>query len=310
MGSCWADLCCSSCCGGRTKSVAALAPVLAVHSPSVYSVAPKATQREPPFSPSSLQGEPMVVLLGSSGLGSSSGPNLGVNDTKSFRSSTTVSDYLNPPWGCERVSATPVADGLAGGFGFVRPIFKLPEGIRSRLLVWFDDSLERTEITVIYCAHEKSWIASDPLLEALRHPLYGVIEDLRSFSLFKDLDGNYVEVSFQGTYSGSQGWDEHNPIPMDRVVPYSHFAVEVGTARPVVWVNTWSHLMGEANANPTLRLHTCTSYAVKLGGRADIVEVFGQPLLDAVEAAKVLKVGSPGKSRRQTIWPRTSRSHR
>eukprot|EP00906_Rhabdomonas_costata_P007544 RCo010802 len=158
-----------------------------------------------------------------------------------------------------------------------KPVFKVPTKFVKHtgavLSVWFDDQQDSTEVTLMMKVAERR------LKATLRHPVFGHVEDLVTFTMLKDSVGRYKAVHFGSTYSGTQGWEEPCPQPFDAVVPYSEFSIELGSGRPVVWLNTWNNLLAERSTNLAMPVTTIASYRVFLGSRDDAKRVLGQEYL-------------------------------
>eukprot|EP00906_Rhabdomonas_costata_P034518 RCo048573 len=202
-------------------------------------------------------------------------------------SDTTESTDPRPPSPLGSAPALISAEGAVCP-NVALPIFKIPavelDNQIGIAVVFVETADDRVEFTLIF--------HNEQLTNAvLKHPLFGHIEDVVSLQFLTCSASSHEvsEVRFPGTYSGTQCWKDRSPQPLDAMVGFQQFALEVTSRRPLVWVNTWSHLLGEKNTNPGLALGTISTYPVLRGSRGDVLCALGHDLVAEMTA---LKVGS------------------
>ena len=89
-------------------------------------------------------------------------------------------------------------------------------------------------------------------------------------------------MEYPGTYSGEQKWNEKVPHHGEATVDLEKFEKKDGTD-PIIWVNTWNHLLGDKNNNPELEItyqrpmkagsvetKESRDFVVRLGSRAEV----------------------------------------
>eukprot|EP01012_Entosiphon_sulcatum_P027907 TRINITY_DN33705_c0_g1_i1.p1 TRINITY_DN33705_c0_g1~~TRINITY_DN33705_c0_g1_i1.p1 ORF type:complete len:263 (-),score=41.68 TRINITY_DN33705_c0_g1_i1:141-869(-) len=113
-----------------------------------------------------------------------------------------------------------------------------------------------------------------------------------TFYLNKDEERKaYTSVSFDHSWGGEERWDSPPSDAMHaHTEPYAAFQIEERSVpddastllrRPVVYINTASHLFGSRNTNPDLTLYTFDSYIPYAGNHRQATDI----LLRASEAA-------------------------
>ena len=63
-----------------------------------------------------------------------------------------------------------------------------------------------------------------------------------------------------------QPWYTRFPRHLSACVPWDRFA-KTESGRVILFVNTWNHMFGEANANANERMMTVSEYDSRLGSR-------------------------------------------
>lgn len=119
------------------------------------------------------------------------------------------------------------------------------------------------EVTVIFEDEDRPNPVSDLIYDLIRRPLFGRSEDIESIFVNGSRGAPAESIDFPGTYADGATWKALAPLHGTATVPIAKFerrqheGWEAGQC-PVVWVNTWSHLFGEANANPDMEMVYCS----------------------------------------------------
>lgn len=87
----------------------------------------------------------------------------------------------------------------------------------------------------------------DWLYDHIRRPLFGRWSDIESVVIIGD------KMEFPGTHSGDQKWHAKVPEHGEAAIELSKFEKKDETD-PIVWVNTWNHLLGETNNNTEMEM--------------------------------------------------------
>ena len=165
------------------------------------------------------------------------------------------------------------------------PVFAVPtvDGRQgNQLLALFVDASKGDEVTLTAV-----WADEDiqaPLLDLLydwqRWGQWHRLADVESFSYrYTDFTGatgspkpQPASITFPNTYSGAQTWD---------VLPADHHGATLAAeeflwldGRPVIFVNTWNHLLSNSNNNPQLDLEFVGDYPVYSGSRAEVQALY------------------------------------
>ena len=98
------------------------------------------------------------------------------------------------------------------------------------------------ELTLLFLDEDRPNACEDCVYDNIRRPLFGRFSDIESLFVINDI------VEFPGTHCGEQKWNEKVPHHNVATVEYAKFDKKDGTD-PIVWVNTWNHLIGEKNNN-------------------------------------------------------------
>lgn len=157
------------------------------------------------------------------------------------------------------------------------PVFAIPKvdlagdnGIKQVFMAEYEGGVE---LTVIFDDEDRPDAVSDFIYDMIRMPLFGRSEDIES--IFVECKANPMKVEsieFPGTYSDGADWAAAAPLHGHATVPIGKFERrELGKASPrksrlfgaadtgpLIWINTWSHLFGETNANPKMEMVFCT----------------------------------------------------
>ena len=191
----------------------------------------------------------------------------------------------------------------------IRLVFAMPQvdvqegknGIETVYLAEYDKGVE---VTVEFADEDRpGWCGlCDCLYDCLRRPLFGRRKDIETFFVLlpkqqqeqqqqqQDTQNQPERVHFPGTASGpSQTYQTTNPQHVTETVPLSAFerytSNNNNTAetdddtdddeRPIViYVNTWNHLFGHRNNNPSMKLLYLSSpndYTLRMGmGRSQV----------------------------------------
>ena len=98
------------------------------------------------------------------------------------------------------------------------------------------------ELTLLFLDEDRPNACEDCIYDNIRRPLFGRFSDIESFFIIGD------QVEFPGTHCGGQKWNEKVPHHNVATIALSKFDRKDDTD-PIVWVNTWNHLIGEKNNN-------------------------------------------------------------
>lgn len=137
-----------------------------------------------------------------------------------------------------------------------------------------------TEITFLFLDEDRPNMCQDCLYDTIRRPLFGRTCDIESIVIINDT------VEFPGTYAGEQKWDCKMPEHTTQAVELSKFekTTQESGECPIIWSNTWNHLMGEKNNNTDLEItyqhpqkadcakedKSCKDFVVRVGSRTDV----------------------------------------
>ncbi|MDP6956653.1 MAG: hypothetical protein QF599_11830, partial [Planctomycetota bacterium] len=165
--------------------------------------------------------------------------------------------------------------------GIVLPIFAVPVLDRrqgNELLALFVE-LEgpRASLTAVWTDEDIQIPLLDALYDWHRWGKWHRVADVESFSYaFPSAPGGGratpSEIIFPGAYSAQQTWDV---LPAEHQVahlPAEDFLWLDG--RPVIFVNTWNHLLSNENNNPHLALEFVADYPVYAGSRAEVQKLY------------------------------------
>lgn len=147
-------------------------------------------------------------------------------------------------------------------------------GVSAVAVAWYERGLE---ITVRFLDEDRPHPCSDRAYDCLRTPLFGRRSDIETFFILH-ADG---DVFFPGTASGDAGWSAMAPAHVTAAIPLDQFERDEA-GRPIVYVNTWSHLFGHKNNNAHMALvrsRPAAGAAVADDGAADMY-----PVLSATRA--------------------------
>lgn len=99
-----------------------------------------------------------------------------------------------------------------------------------------------TEFTLLFLDEDRPNACEDCCYDYIRRPLFGRFSDIESFFIIGD------KAEFPGTYSADQNWTAKVPAHNETTVELSDFSKQ-DDSDPIIWVNTWNHLLGEKNNN-------------------------------------------------------------
>lgn len=130
------------------------------------------------------------------------------------------------------------------------------------------------EITFLFLDEDRPNMCEDCVYDHIRRPLFGRWEDIESVVIIND------EMEFPGTHSGDQKWKCKVPEHGHATIKLSEF--EKNDTDPIVWVNTWNHLVGEKNNNTDMEITYQKAmradewtpekkdFVIRLGSRAEV----------------------------------------
>ena len=90
-------------------------------------------------------------------------------------------------------------------------------------------------------------MCEDCIYDHIRRPLFGRWSDIESVVIIGD------KVEFPGTYAGDQPWNAKVPQHGEAAIDINKFEKKDDTD-PIIWVNTWNHLLGERNNNTNMEI--------------------------------------------------------
>ena len=130
------------------------------------------------------------------------------------------------------------------------------EGKNQLQTVYFAAYENGTELTFLFLDEDRPNACEDCLYDTIRRPLFGRYSDIESVIIIND------KVEFPGTHSADQAWNEKVPSHNESVIDLSVFEKRKDEGKskkeegkeevPIIWVNTWNHLLGEKNNNTTM----------------------------------------------------------
>ena len=131
--------------------------------------------------------------------------------------------------------------------------------------VYFAAYENGTELTFLFLDEDRPNACEDCVYDNIRRPLFGRWSDIETVIIINE------KVEFPGTYSGDQAWSAKVPSHGETAIDLSKFGKkkekddeENGAEVPIIWVNTWNHLLGEKNNNTDMEI--TYQYAQPFGG--------------------------------------------
>jgi hypothetical protein len=103
------------------------------------------------------------------------------------------------------------------------------------------------ELTLLFLDEDRPNACGDCFYDTIRRPLFGRFSDIESVIIIND------KVEFPGTYAADQTWKTSVPSHNETVVDLSAFEKKDDTD-PILWINTWNHLIGERNNNTEMEI--------------------------------------------------------
>lgn len=132
------------------------------------------------------------------------------------------------------------------------------------------------EWTFLFLDEDRPNMCEDCIYDSIRAPLFGRSSDIESVVIVGE------GVEFPGTHSGDQVWKSKVPEHGNATVQLSKFEKKDDTD-PVIWSNTWNHLLGEKNNNPDMEItyqrpmkpggvwsKETKDFVIRLGSRAEV----------------------------------------
>jgi hypothetical protein len=132
-----------------------------------------------------------------------------------------------------------------------------------------------TELTLLFLDEDRPNACEDCLYDTIRRPLFGRFSDIESLFIIAD------KVEFPGTHAGEQNWTAKVPSHNESTLEFSVF--EKKEECPVLWINTWNHLIGEKNNNTEMDMtYQCAQpaggieslenkdFVVRIGSREEV----------------------------------------
>jgi hypothetical protein len=136
-----------------------------------------------------------------------------------------------------------------------------------------------TELTLLFLDEDRPNACEDCLYDTIRRPLFGRFSDIETLFIVNDT------VDFPGTHAGAQNWTAKVPSHNESTLELSVF--EKKEECPVLWINTWNHLIGEKNNNTEMDMtYQCAQsaggieslenkdFVVRIGSREEVDERF------------------------------------
>jgi len=153
------------------------------------------------------------------------------------------------------------------------------EGRNNLQTIYYAEYENGTEITLLFKDEDRPNALLDGVYDTIRKPLFGRKSDIETIFIIKD------SVEFPGTYAGKQEWNEKIPKHEEATVELSKF--EKKEKDPVLWINTWNHLIGESNNNTSEEIvysrplaanstesSSTTDYVARKGSREEVDGMF------------------------------------
>ncbi len=137
--------------------------------------------------------------------------------------------------------------------------------------LWTFSNYYVIELTFVFADEDHPDPTLDYSYDIVRLAQHGRIEDIETFYIYTDSNGNptwlYLCYNGTGTHSRDQTFNVWFPNHYCDWVPASEF--DWVNNRPKVYINTWNHLFGEYDTNTDLSDKTWYTYSIKEGTRAD-----------------------------------------
>lgn len=126
------------------------------------------------------------------------------------------------------------------------PVFSMPEfDSRNGIIEVFTDFSEQNlllEVTVVFADEDHPCALLDFLYDAYRFFRYGRVEDIETFYVRYNSDGQIIVIDFPGVFSGDHSFTDTKDLHGSAVlmIQFITFLED----RPIVFVNTWNHMFG------------------------------------------------------------------
>jgi hypothetical protein len=170
------------------------------------------------------------------------------------------------------------------------PIFQIPQidydqdnGIEQVFYQALDS--KRVQITAVFRDEDHTFkifglALFDLGYDAYRSNHWRRIRDVESFIYHFDTvaswkSGTPTRIEFPGSYAGSQQWDVMVAQHYAGTFASNQFQWQSG--RPIIHVNTWNHMFGPKNNNPSLAQKTVATYSTRNGDRRRVESLYRQP---------------------------------
>mmetsp|Transcript_10212 Transcript_10212/g.24435 ORF Transcript_10212/g.24435 Transcript_10212/m.24435 type:complete len:219 (-) Transcript_10212:195-851(-) len=137
------------------------------------------------------------------------------------------------------------------------------------------------EITLFFLDEDRPNKCTDCFYDQIRRPLFGRWADIETIFIIND------KMDFPGTHSGDQDWKTKVPHHGETSIPLDKFERHGEGQSPILWINTWNHLVGEKNNNPGMEItyqHALSAgsteskeskdFVVRKGSRSEVDERF------------------------------------
>lgn len=167
------------------------------------------------------------------------------------------------------------------------PVFVVPDcdsanPIQLAWYAWNQDSTDDIlEISLVFRDEDQPIHIADWLYDAYRELKYHRKKDIET--LFVHLDKGsqaFKGIDFGDAYSGLQVFNKPFVKHYHAIVPRDCFEMHDG--RPLIYINTWNHMLSESDNNPSLSKHADYSFKKFPGTRAE-AEIYGRANKSGVE---------------------------
>mmetsp|Transcript_36402 Transcript_36402/g.114898 ORF Transcript_36402/g.114898 Transcript_36402/m.114898 type:complete len:220 (+) Transcript_36402:1-660(+) len=165
------------------------------------------------------------------------------------------------------VFATPAVD-IKNGHGVKNVFVHETKGLVEITAIFRDKSIQRKKLT--------------KLLRVFVKPLWGRTYNVRTI-VYKKPHGIVQVVEFPRVYAGKGGWSTRLARGTTAKVSLGDFQMWGTTNRPLIWVNTRGHLLGERNNNVGrgVEYTEVAGYNVYRGSREEVDDMIGRGLMNS-----------------------------
>lgn len=135
---------------------------------------------------------------------------------------------------------------LFAQFDYPLPVFSVPESDSNNGIIEVFTSLSERdlslEVTVVFSDEDYPCLIMDFFYDIYRFFRYGRVEDIETFYIRFDSEGEIIAVDFPGVFSEEHAFDDTKNLHASGVLmPNSITCID---GRPLIFINTWNHMFG------------------------------------------------------------------